>query len=206
MTVYLRFVDRLLRAAPAWTGPALMGGFLAAATWAGLGLQVQFSVAPAFVILAYAVYSGLAPGAVAAGLLTGHSLILAGLYGAVSAERTAVVVASAWAIVLLIGTLQARASLIDTKSNLMAYLMKAMLAEDDNISQLQQLLANWPNITNQTREQTLRAVILRAADNRHHLAHLTTLVFGWAAIRDEMDETIKMAKDWSNGQDTNRSA
>lgn len=203
MTTYLRTVDRLLRAAPIWAGPVLMAAFLGLATWAGLGYQVQFSVAPAFVILAYAAYSGLVAGSSAAGLLTVYSLWLALVYG-VPAGRTATVLVSAWAVVLVISTLQARASLIDTKSNLMAYLMKAMLAEDDNISQLKSLLEHWPNLSHETREQTLRAVILRAADNRHHLAHLTTLVFGWAAIRAEMDETARMAKEWSSsGQDTN---
>jgi hypothetical protein len=191
----LQIIDRSLRRLPTGTGPAAMLIFLVAAEYFDLGQQVGYSLAPAFVILAFSVYcGGWICGILSAGQITVYELFL---WGDVPVGRIGIVIGSVWIMVFLIALLNERASLIDAQSALMDHLKKAMLSEDDNIGQLKNLLNHWADLSDTTREQTLRAVILRMADNRHDLAHLATLVFGWHAIRAEMEETMQKAEKWS---------
>ncbi len=190
----LRRFDNLLRRLPMGIGPGLTVAFLLATWLLDAGNVVQFSLAPAFVIVVFAVYcGGWLCGNLSAGLVTGYELILWS-NGDVSTARSLTVSISAWLIVLLVGLLNDRAALVDNASSLLARLNLAIEAEDDNIKSAGAILF-WIDRQHEGEEQLLQIRVMleqlhrRMSENRHHLAHLVTLVFGWLAIKKEIDKS-----------------
>lgn len=141
-----------------------------------IAFELSPTSAPSFVGIVLASYiGGLVPGIIAA-LLVGidQHLIVDDL------SRTIVVNFSAMAIAVIVGVLQRRARMVDTLNGNLERLRTTVKACDS-------LLTAWDDYSDKGRKNQVVIV-------RHHISHLATLVFGWKAIRKEMDETQAIAR------------
>lgn len=153
---------------------------------------VASTVSPALPALVFAgLFGGIVPALLTAIIISiyAHLLLPSDLVG-----RVMVVNASYLATALLIAYYHVQIRQHDTLNGNIDRLKLAIEAEDNNLAMARNLLDRWDDFTTEGHKNQVKHLWLAMSDNRHHLAHLAALVFGWRAIRREMDETQRRAE------------
>lgn len=177
---------RRIAAAACVTG----GGLLVSYALSEMGLGR--TVAPALPVLVWSgLFGGLVPAVISMLMIAVYSHLL---LAATDLGRSAVVNVSYAATVAVLAWYYIKIHRYDSLNGNLARLQLAMEAEDNNIAIATEMDRRWPETPDSERREMLRRLLLAMADNRHHLAHLSTLVFGWMAIRREIDATEAAVK------------
>ena len=183
---------RKIGASLAVTGLALGVSFALAKT------GVASTVSPALPALVFSgLFGGIVPALLSALIISvyTHLLLPSDLLA-----RVLVVNLSYLGTALLIAYYHVQIRQHDTLNGNIDRLKLAIQAEDNNLGIVKNLLDRWDDYTADGHRNQVRQLWMAMSDNRHHLAHLAALVFGWHAIRREMDETQRRAETPAGGR------
>lgn len=137
------------------------------------GLDIG-TMAPAFVVLVYAAYSGgLRAGLVAATIISAYDLWR---LWPDDVSRAVIVGTSCFGVAVMVGLLQRKAVLVDTLNGNIARLKQA-------IEYLDSLLGGWYAMNDPERRDRVRIV-------REHLSTLATLVVGWRRLAEAKEKAL----------------